>query len=92
MKDALTREVLQQMLPFMDNEQAMRLQKVLDNVLTKYEINETTNAPVMESTNEQMVTKFIEAKRIEGCSEKHWRIIAKPLMPCWMMSARKLCT
>ena len=70
MKDALTREVLQQMLPFMDNEQAMRLQKVLDNVLTKYEINETTNAPVMESTNEQMVTKFIEAKRIEGCSEK----------------------
>ena len=70
MKDALTREVLQQMLPFMDNEQAKRLQKVLDNVLTKYEINETTNAPVMESTNEQMVTKFIEAKRIEGCSEK----------------------
>lgn len=70
MKDALTREVLQQMLPYMDNEQVMRLQSVLGKVLTKYEIAEAVNAIMTESTNEQMVTKFIEAKRIEGCSEK----------------------
>lgn len=70
MKDELTREVLQQMLPFMDNEQAMRLQAVLGKVLMKYKIAENDNNTAVESTNEQMVTKFIEAKRIEGCSEK----------------------
>ena len=70
MKDALTREVLQQMLPYMDNEQAMHLQAILGKVLVKYEIVETTNSMSVDSTNEQMVTKFIEAKRIEGCSEK----------------------
>ena len=70
MKDALTREVLQGMLPFMDNEQAMRLQSVLGDVLMKYEIVDSTDSSSVESTNEQMVTKFIEAKRIEGCSEK----------------------
>ena len=70
MKDELTREVLQQMLPFMDNEQAMRLQAVLGKVLMKYKIAEDDNNTAVESTNEQMVTKFIEAKRIEGCSEK----------------------
>ena len=70
MKDELTREVLQQMLPFMDNEQVMRLQAVLGKVLMKYKIAEDDNNTAVESTNEQMVTKFIEAKRIEGCSEK----------------------
>ena len=70
MKDELIREVLQQMLPFMDNEQAMRLQAVLGKVLMKYKIAENDNNTAVESTNEQMVTKFIEAKRIEGCSEK----------------------
>lgn len=70
MKDALTREVIQQMLPLMDNEQAMHLQSVLGKVLMKYKIIEIDNSMAVESTNEQMVTKFIEAKRIEGCSEK----------------------
>ena len=70
MKDALTREVIQQMLPLMDNEQAMHLQSVLGKVLMKYKIIEIDNSMAVESTNEKMVTKFIEAKRIEGCSEK----------------------
>lgn len=70
MKEALTKEVLTKMLPFMDNEQAMRLQSVLGKVLMKYEIAEAINASAMEASNEQMVTKFIEAKCIEGCSEK----------------------
>ncbi len=69
MKDALTKDVLTKMLPFMDNEQAMRLKSVMNDVLLKYEITEVASISA-ESTNEQMVTKFIEAKRIEGCSEK----------------------
>ena len=70
MKDALTKEVLQKMLPYLDNEQAMRLQSVLGDVLMKYEIVDSTDSSSVESTNEQMVAKFIEAKRVEGCSEK----------------------
>ena len=70
MKDVLTREVIKQMLPLMDNKQAMHLQSVLGKVLMKYKIIEIDNSMAVESTNEQMVTKFIEAKRIEGCSEK----------------------
>lgn len=70
MKEALIKEVLTKMLPFMDNEQAMHLQFVLGKVLMKYEIAEAINYSAMETSNEQMVTKFIEAKRIEGCSEK----------------------
>lgn len=70
MKEALTKEVLTKMLPFMDNEQAMHLQFVLGKVLMKYEIAEAINDSAMETSNEQMVTKFIEAKCIEGCSEK----------------------
>ena len=66
----MTREVIQQMLPLMDNEQAMHLQSVLGKVLMKYKIIEIGNSMAVESTNEKMVTKFIEAKRIEGCSEK----------------------
>lgn len=70
MKEALTKEVLTKMLPFMDNEQAMHLQFVLGKVLMKYEIAEAINDSAIETSNEQMVTKFIEAKHIEGCSEK----------------------
>lgn len=70
MKEALTKEVLTKMLPFMDNDQTMRLQSVLGKVLMKYEIAEAINDSAMETSNEQMVTKFIEAKCIEGCSEK----------------------
>jgi len=70
MKEALIKEVLTKMLPFMDNDQTMRLQSVLGKVLMKYEIAEAINASAMETSNEQMVTKFIEAKCIEGCSEK----------------------
>lgn len=74
MKEALIKEVLTKMLPFVDNEQAMQLQTVLNKTLMKYEVTEITNGSAMDAStgasNERMVTKFIEAKRIEGCSEK----------------------
>jgi len=70
MKDALTREVLQQMLLYVNNEQAMRLQKIMEIVLAKYEVTSTQGVSMVNDSNEQMLAKFIEAKRIEGCSEK----------------------
>ena len=66
MKKEIITEVLQRMLPYLDNSQLYQLKNTIDSVLTKYEI---TDEPDTKS-NEDLVSKFIEAKRIEGCSEK----------------------
>ena len=70
MKEALAREVLQQMLPYVNNEQAMRLQKIMEFVLINYEVTSTQGLSMVSDSNDKMLAKFIEAKRIEGCSEK----------------------
>ena len=71
MKKDLTREVLRQMLPHLNNEQAMRLRAVLEQALANYAITAAKQpAPPPESMNELTVEKFLKAKRVEGCSEK----------------------
>ena len=66
MKQKIMNEVLQKMLPYLDNAQRNQLKTVLDSVLTKYEIAEELDS----RSNEDLIGRFIEAKRIEGCSEK----------------------
>ena len=66
MKQKIMNEVLQKMLPCLDNAQRNQLKTVLDSVLTKYEIAEELDS----RSNEDLIGRFIEAKRIEGCSEK----------------------
>lgn len=66
MKIKITNEVLQKMLPYLDNAQLDQLKTVLDSVLTKYELAAEPDS----KSNENLPSKFIEAKRIEGCSEK----------------------
>ncbi|WP_293726345.1 site-specific tyrosine recombinase/integron integrase [uncultured Phascolarctobacterium sp.] len=69
MKNELITEVLQQMLPYLDNLQTKQLQQVLDHALFQYEIVETGIAS-NDDDSEKLVNIFIAAKRIEGCSEK----------------------
>ena len=69
MKRQIITDVVQQMLPHLDNAQLKQLQKVLECTLlgcniTKQEEKETTN------DNPKLIDSFISAKRIEGCSEK----------------------
>lgn len=66
MRQKIMTEVLQKMLPCLDNAQLDQLRNALDLVLTKYEIAKDSDS----KTNEDLISKFIEAKRIEGCSEK----------------------
>lgn len=66
MKQKIMKEVLQKMLPYLDNVQLDQLKATIDSVLTKYEIADEVNP----KPNEDLISKFIEAKRIEGCSEK----------------------
>ena len=69
MKQQIITDVVQQMLPHLDNAQLKQLQKVLEHTLfgceiTKQDEKGTTN------DNSKLVDDFVAAKRIEGCSEK----------------------
>lgn len=66
MKQKIINEVLQKMLPYLDNAQLDQLTITIDSVLAKYEIADEPDS----KSNEDLTAKFIEAKRIEGCSEK----------------------
>lgn len=68
MKQKLINEVIKEMLPFLNNAQTEKLQEVLEHTLWNYEIG---NKEENEHEPEQdLVTLFLSAKRIEGCSEK----------------------
>lgn len=68
MKNELIPDIVQQMLPYLDNSQTKKLQQVLEHALFQYEIIEAV-APSNDDS-ENLVNIFIAAKRIEGCSEK----------------------
>ena len=67
MKDAIIQETLQRMLPLLDNAQAKALKQTLEYVICKY-IEEEQETD--EIGSQELLQKFLEAKRIEGCSEK----------------------
>ena len=68
MKQNLMNEVIQGMLPFLNNGQMERLQEVLQHTLFNYEVVE--NDSNKELSEQNLVELFLAAKRIEGCSEK----------------------
>lgn len=68
MKQNLINDVIQMMLPYLNNEQEERLQEVLQHELFKYELFEKESKD--KETNLNLVELFLAAKRIEGCSEK----------------------
>ena len=68
MKQNLITEVVQGMLPYLNNAQTEKLQEVLAHALFGYEVAKTDKD---ENVSEQnFVDLFLSAKRIEGCSEK----------------------
>lgn len=68
MKEQLIQEVQRQMLPYLNNAQLKQLQSVLDGVLGGVELIHSESK--VENTRVDTVACFINAKRIEGCSEK----------------------
>lgn len=69
MTDEVVNEVLQQMLTYLDNAQSKRLKEVLEHTLQGCVVYQDNKIDV-SSKNIDFVNKFVEAKRIEGCSEK----------------------
>lgn len=71
MKEQIILNITQEMLPFLDNAQLLQLQKVLERNLWNVEITKSSdNSDTPELGNGELLTAFINAKRIEGCSEK----------------------
>ena len=68
MKQNLINDIVQGMLPYLNNAQNEKLQEVLQYVFADYELTEKQQ---QEKTSKQnFVELFLSAKRIEGCSEK----------------------
>ncbi|MGX8851130.1 site-specific tyrosine recombinase/integron integrase [Amedibacillus sp. YH-ame10] len=69
MKELLKNEILQEMIPLLDDKQINKLKDVLDEVLSTYGI---TDKPLDETSVIEVnyIDLFLSAKRLEGCSEK----------------------
>lgn len=68
MKQNLIKDVIQAMLPHLNNAQTEKLQEALQYNLAKYEVTENKNQN--NNSEQNYVELFLSAKRIEGCSEK----------------------
>ena len=68
MKQDLIKDVVQGMLPYLNNAQSERLQEVFQYTLIRYEVTEKKQQEKISEQN--FVELFLSAKRIEGCSEK----------------------
>ncbi len=69
MKQQIITDVVQKMLPHLDNAQLKQLQKVLEYTLFGCEITKQDEKKATND-NSKLVDAFVAAKRIEGCSEK----------------------
>lgn len=68
MKQRIMEEIVQQMLPHLDNLQLLKLQEILEHSLYNCEISGKVNEA--EDDSQKLIDSFVYAKRIEGCSEK----------------------
>lgn len=71
MRDQIISEVLRGMQSALNNAQLLQLQSVLQQSLAKVVITPSDGkAATSEPGNDQLLTAFLDAKRVEGCSEK----------------------
>lgn len=68
MKEELINEVQRRMLPYLNNEQLLRLKDALSTALCGLTVS--NDEAVSQSKESDSLEAFITAKRIEGCSEK----------------------
>lgn len=78
MKQDLITDVIQKMLPYLNNAQTEKLQEVLNHTLFQYEIKKSGQSEIQSEQN--LVDLFLSAKRIEGCSEKSLKYYESTIM------------
>lgn len=77
MKQKIMEDIVQQMLPHLDNMQLKKLQEVLEHSLYNYAIAGKVAESVDDS--QKLIDAFVYAKRIEGCSEKTLKYYRKTI-------------
>lgn len=72
MKDELVLNILQGMLPYLDNSQMAKLKELLRHELWNVEVKaaDVGSEGCKQMTNEELVEMFVSAKKVEGCSDK----------------------
>lgn len=71
MKEEFIETIMQQMLPYLDNAQIEKLKDTLHFCMHDVEIvADSSKPPKPVETNEGLLSKFLAAKRVEGCSVK----------------------
>lgn len=71
MKQQIISNVMQGMLKYLNNAQAIQLQRVLEKEFGQVEILEYGRKEAeIENDNLKLTEFFLAAKRVEGCSEK----------------------
>ena len=68
MKQNLITDIVQGMLPYLNNAQSKQLQEVLQHALMNYKVSQ--DIETVKESEQDFVELFLSAKRIEGCSEK----------------------
>lgn len=68
MKQKVINEVVNGMVPFLNNARTEKLQEILFHTLWNYEVSTANESN--EEKKQDFVNLFLSAKRIEGCSEK----------------------
>ena len=66
MQNELITEVMQLMLPVLDNAQLKQLKQAMEQTLFRYEVTGKEVEPEEDDSN-VLIARFIAAKRIEGC-------------------------
>ena len=101
MKQDLIIEVMQKMATHLDNFQMKQLQSTLESVLCNYEIRTAATESLekekadYQEENWNLLTKFLAAKRIEGCSEKtlkYYRTTIEAMQTMLQKSVKRIMT
>ena len=93
MKQNLITDVVQGMLPYLNNAQTEKLQEVLQHTLFGYEVTKVENDT--ENLEQNLVELFLSAKRIEGCSEKtlkYYNATIQAMLTCVGKGVRHIVT
>lgn len=93
MKQNLITDVVQGMLPYLNNAQTKKLQEVLQHTLFGYEVTKVENDT--ENLEQDLVELFLSAKRIEGCSEKtlkYYNATIQAMLTCVGKDVRHIVT
>jgi len=90
MKEQLIAEIQQKMLGCLSNAQMMQLQEVLKVCFWGKHVSVLEEQDDLEEKDEELLSRFLSAKRVEGCSEKTLKYYRSTLVKFIEKSVKKI--